>query len=172
MADVRTSSRQLCRAFASLAVINLAPGVHLEPTVAAPVTVAAPWAIIVHGSRLPAPITMADWEENLQFMLAIPARGTATSGSTLRGRPFLELALFWGPEWQHLSRAPESVARLRPDQANQRGWLFLAQGDQPAAVVLDPPVLSALSPPLMVRDVGPKGIAVLTKHGVPVRAPR
>ena len=168
---MRLSRQQPYRACALATLLVVTPVAHPEPTIAAPVTLAAPWAILVHGPRLPASITLADWNENHQLLLAIPGPGTATPARTFHGRPYVELALFWGPDWEHLRRSPESVTRLRPDQANQRGWLFLARGDQPAVVVLDPPTLPALSATLMVRAVGPKGIAVLTQHGVPVRTP-
>ena len=160
-----------CGALAVAAVIGWAPLAEPEATLSAPVARAAPWAILVHGPHVSRPITLADWNENQQLMLAIPGPGTPTSARAFHGRPYVELALFWGPNWKYLRNSPESVARLRPDQANQRGWLFLADGQQPAAVVLDPPALPALSATLMVRRVGAEGIAVLTRHGVPMRTP-
>jgi hypothetical protein len=167
--------RSLCqhpyRACAVAALLMATPLVRPTSTIAAPATFAAPWAILVHGSRIPAPIALADWDENQQLMLAIPGPGTAMPSQNLKGRPYVELALFWGPDWEYLHRSPGSVARLRPEQANQRGWLFLARGDEAAVVVLNPPALPALSATLTARPVGPKGIAILTQHGVPVRIP-
>ena len=163
--------RQTFKACAATTLLAATPVAHSEPAIAVPATFAAPWAIIVHGSRLPSPIALADWTENQQLMLAMPGPGTPTPSQAFQGRPFVELAFFWGPDWEHLRGSPESVARLRPDQANQRGWLFLARGDQPAVVVLNPPALPALATTLRAQTVGPKGIAVLTKHGVPVRVP-
>ena len=160
------------RAGALATLLMVVPGAQRESPIAAPVPRAAPWAILVHGPRVPTTIRLTDWHEHSQLMLAIPAPGTPTPARAFHERPYVELALFWGPDWEHLRRSPESVARLRPDQANQRGWLFLSHGDQPAVVVLDPPTtLPTSSSTLRVRPVGPKGIAVLTQHGVPVRSP-
>jgi hypothetical protein len=132
-------------------------------------TFAAPWAIIAHGPRLPRPITLADWPENQRLFLAMPGPGTPTDSRAMRNRPYVELALFWGPEWEHLKGSRDAVARLRPEQANQRAWLFLADGERPAVVVLNPPTVPSLSATLAVRVVESDGLAVLRQHGVPVR---
>ena len=161
----------LSRVCAVATLLAIAPVDHVDATIPAPLTRAAPWAILVHGSRLASPIALADWHENQQLLLATPGPGIPTPAHTFQGRAYVELAMFWGPEWKHLHGSPEGVARLRPDQANQRGRLFLARGEQPAVIVLNPPPRPLQSGTLLARLVGPKGIAVLTQHGVPVRTP-
>src|SRR5688572_13427777 len=80
---------------------------------------AAPWAIIVHGPRLEKSVTMADWHENLSFMLSLSQPGTPATALSVLPRPYIELALFWGPDWEHLQGSHADVARLKPEQANQ-----------------------------------------------------
>jgi hypothetical protein len=135
----------------------------------APVRRAAPWAIMIHGSLVEKPITLSSWHENLRLMLAI-SPGIRTRTSTLEGRAYIDMALFWGPEWKHLADSPEAVARLRPDQASQYGRLYPARGNAPAVVVLDAPspnemMLSSVK----VRVLEREGLAVLEKYGIPVR---
>ena len=136
----------------------------------APARRAAPWAIMIHGSLVEKPITLVNWHENLRLMLAIPRPGSLTPLRTLEGRPYLDLALFSGPEWKHLADSPEAVARLRPDQTNHHGRLYLGRGNAPAVVVFDPPspkdlMLSSVKAGVVAND----GLHVLAKHGVPVR---
>ncbi len=163
--------------FLCCSLVASAPLVVLSPRPTAPAieghrALAAPWAIIAHGPRLKNSITLANWQENQRLFLAMPGPGVPTASRALQGRPYLELALFWGPAWEHLKGSPEAVARLQPEQANQRAWLFLADGPHPAAVVLNPPTHPALSTTVAVRVVGVEGLAVLKHHGVPVELTR
>jgi hypothetical protein len=151
-------------------VVSVAPG---DRTTAASgsASLAAPWAIIAHGRLLKEPIIIADWHENLRLMLATPGPGTATNPRLLRDRPYVDLALFWGPAWAHLPHSPQAVAQLRANQGNQRAWLFPATRESPAVMVYDPPAAVELSPQLLTRAVQTDGIAMLSQHGVPVRIP-
>ena len=147
-------------------------GAVLETGADAPARRAAPWAIMIHGSLVQKPVTMSSWHENHRLMLAI-SPGIRTRTSTLEGRAYLDMALFWGPEWAHLAHSPEAVARLRPDQASQYGRLYPARGNAPAVVVLDAPwpnemMLASVKGRVLERE----GLAVLEKYGVPVRLTR
>ena len=149
----------------------LGVGIGTEGT--APARLAAPWAIMIHGSLVEKPITLGNWHENLRLMLAIPAPGSRTPTSALKGRPYLDLALFWGPEWKHLADSPEAITRLRPEQASQLGRLYPALGTAPAVVVLEPPSPNdVMLATVKARVVENDGLAVLAKHGVPVRVMR
>ena len=150
-----------------MAVGLLGAGIGTEGN--APARRAAPWAIMIHGSLVERPITMSSWHENHRLMLAI-SPGIRTRTSTLEGRAFIDMALFWGPEWAHLADSPEAVARLRPDQASQHGRLYPARGNSPAVVVLDLPSPNEMMlASVKVRVVEREGLAVLEKYGVPVR---
>src|SRR5713226_4809934 len=59
---------------------------------------AAPRLIMVYGSPLTKPVVLSDWRENLEFMASITQQSSVTP-EELRRRPYLKLALFWGPEW-------------------------------------------------------------------------
>ena len=144
-------------------------GAVLETGADAPARRAAPWAIMIHGSLVQKPVTMSSWHENHRLMLAL-SPGIRTRTSTLEGRAFIDIALFWGPGWAHLADSPEAIARLRPDQASQYGRLYPARGNSPAVVVLDlPSPNDMMLASVKVRVVEREGLAVLEKHGVPVR---
>lgn len=151
-------------------VVSFAPSDRvIDPSHSA--ALAAPWAIIAHGRLLQEPIIMADWHENQRLMLATPGLGMPTNLRALRDRPYVDLALFWGAAWAHLSHSPDAAAQLRPDQGNQRAWLFPATRESPAVMVYDPPAAVELSQRLLTRTVQADGIAMLSQHGVPVRIP-
>jgi hypothetical protein len=134
----------------------------------APVT-AAPWAIIAYGPLLRERVVVTDAQDNLRLMLAAPLPRTATDARVLRGRPRIELALFWGPQWAHLARSPAAVAQLQVEQANQRAWLFPARGGEASILVLDPPVEPDFAATLMARVIARDGLAMLSAHGIPTR---
>jgi hypothetical protein len=156
---------------AAVSTTILGAGAPLDPAPAtSPAAYAAPWAIIAHGRLLPQRVVIADWYENHRLMLASPAPGTSTASSALSGRPSVDLALFWGPEWAHLEKTPAAAVDLRVEQANQRGRLYLATGEAPAILVLyGGSMIEALSGPLMARIVAPDGLKMLEAHGIPVR---
>ena len=135
-------------------------------------TFAAPWAIIAHGPFLEKSIVMANWEENQAVMLAASEPAPSTQASELVRRPYVALALFWGPEWKHLRDAPAAVARLEPKQANQHARFFPADGDSPAILVMNMSTVPASGAQLDIRSVDAKGLVVLLAHGIPIRLAR
>jgi hypothetical protein len=121
---------------------------------------AAPEIIIVYGEPLRERRVIADQSENLRLLESVDRR--ARRPPILVGRrQVLWLALFWGPEWRATALSPERLRALRPEQANQRGMFFPATGDVPAV----------LSVGATVGVVSDSGLAVLSRHGVPVRLP-
>ena len=133
---------------------------------------AAPWAIIAHGPFLEKSIVMANWEENQAVMLAASEPAPRTQASELVRRPYVALALFWGPEWKHLQDAPAAVARLKPRQANQHARFFPANGDSPAILAMNMSTTPGTGAQLDIRSVDAKGLAVLSAHGIPIRLAR
>jgi hypothetical protein len=74
---------------------------------------AAPRIVIVSGKPLTRPVAIANWQHIFVVVGEIaPAR--AVPRRRLRGRPHLELALFWGPRWDEYLRAGGSPRALRP----------------------------------------------------------
>lgn len=93
------------RHFPRRTVLILPAAVLLWILSALPAEAAWPRLLLVYGPPLTRPVVLADSQENETLMLA--ATDTATiSGDQLKGRPYVRLAFFWGPEWaQYVSRA-------------------------------------------------------------------
>src|SRR5574341_1930964 len=123
---------------------------------------AAPRFIMVYGQPLREPVVLADWNENVQFMVAVRTAATGDH-ALLQARPSLQLALYWGPEWANYPATPHSLARLRPWQANQHGRFYPTHGTQPALLTLGAAWVKT------VRTVADSGLSILARHGVPVR---
>lgn len=102
---------------------------------AAPAEAAAPVIVMVSGEPLDEPVVFAGFEETVPFAEAIFEGGSIEA--VVKGRPSLELALFWNDrQWEpYLRRLDE----LRPEQANQFGRFYPAFGGEPAAVEVEPP---------------------------------
>ncbi len=126
---------------------------------------AAPWIMIVHGDLLPQRVVMSDWHENNRLMAAIVA-STPADTTWVHQRPYVHLAMFWGPEWAHYPRTPEALARLRPEQASQHGRFY------PAWAASDAVVLIGSTSGRAYTTLGPiaeHGLVLLEHYGVPVR---
>ncbi len=119
---------------------------------------AVPRLVLVYGPPLAAPVLLTDWTEN-GWVISGNEQDPSTS-SQLEGRPYLEVAWFWGPQWDDYVGAGKPLQDLRPDQANGRGRFYPALGDAPA-------IVEGVGYPL--RLVTPDGLEVLRRHGVPVR---
>jgi len=89
---------------------------------------------------------------------------------SLKGRPYLDLRIYWGPEWVKYAAAGGRGASLRPDQANQRGRFYPATGTMPAIVEVDTspdfPVRPVDSP---YRTISERGLQMLKEMGLPIR---
>jgi hypothetical protein len=154
--------RSIGRTVIALALAALTIGLRTDSARAA-----APWFILVHGPLLAEPVLLNDWNENLDLMLAISERA-GTAVEELEARPYLDLALFWGAEWEHYPRTAEMLRRLAPEQANQRGRFYPAVGDaDPLYVLLA--VSGAAGEPDEVRRVGPRALEIFARYGVPTR---
>jgi hypothetical protein len=123
-------------------------------TLAGPASAAAPRYIMVSGGSLSRPILLADWRENMAIEQAVASALPAVPPTGLAVRPRLALSLFWG--WGEKRPA-------HPAQANQRGWLYLAVGSQPALIALKVNGSSQL------RVVPAALLIILRNHAVPTR---
>jgi hypothetical protein len=128
---------------------------------------AAPRLIMVYGSPLTKPVILSNWRENLEFMASITQQSSVTP-EELRRRPYLKLALFWGPEWAEYVEEGKPIDKLRPEQGNQQGRFYPAVGHASPVVTLDMPA-GSVGPSW--REVRKEGIRVLLKYGIPVRLP-
>ena len=155
-------------AVGGLAVGSPAPGLQAAgPASGAPA--AAPWIVIFHGLPLPARVVIADWHENQRLMLAL-AEPVGPFGVEPGAGAYVEVALFWGPEWANYPRDSASLARLRPDQASQRARFYPATGERAALWVFRAGLGgSGPVPPAPARGVTPAGLSLLEARGIPVR---
>jgi hypothetical protein len=125
---------------------------------------AAPWIIIVHGDLLPQRVVMADFHENSQLMGTIDL-SSLTDSAEVQQRPYLSLAMFWGPNWARYPRTPEALARLRPDQGNQHGRFYPAHGGLDPLVMIGPTMGRAYT---TLGPISDEGLAVLEGYEVPI----
>ena len=135
--------------------------------VTSPVMAAGPRIMIVYGRPLARPVIFSNWGENEELMVSSNDSMSVTN-VRLKGRPSLRMALFWGTEWVQYAKRHPSLAALRPGQANQFARFYPAYGAAPALLAFD-----AIPGPYtsLIRRIGPAGIAVLARHGIPVRLP-
>jgi hypothetical protein len=135
------------RRTAALAALLLATLV-----LAAPAHAAAPRYIMVTGPGLLRPVLLADWNENLEFGVAVA--GAPRTRDKLAKRPRFRIAEFWG--W--IGPPP-----TRPGQAGQHGWFYPAHG-------LRGPVIVLMADGILVPRVAPaRVLRILARHGVPTR---
>ena len=121
---------------------------------------AAPEIIIVYGSLLPEQRVIASFKENHRLLLSVGGPAPFPYIALAR-RPELRLALFWGSAWRATAESPARLRVLRPEQANQQGTFYPATENVPA-------LLSVGASTGVLSD---SGLAVLRRHGVPVRIP-
>ena len=121
---------------------------------------AAPEIIMVHGSALPQPRVISTWKENHALLLSVSGRAPFPF-TALDERPALRLALFWGSWWRSTAESPERLRALRPEQASQRGTFYPATGSEPALMIVGQ----------TAGVVSDSGLAILRRHGVPIRLP-
>src|SRR5688572_7614803 len=95
----------------------------LAVAVVCPVEAAAPRLLIVHGKPLKKPVLLSDWREIFK-LITTSTESAGMSSRELEGRPYLELALFWGPDWARYVDEGNPLDKLRPEDANQNGWFY------------------------------------------------
>jgi hypothetical protein len=132
--------------------------------VASPAVAAAPRLMMVYGPPLSKPIVLQDWRENLTVMVGLER--TNIDPGELEGRPYLKMALFWGPRWVEYVEEGRPLDALRPEQANQHARFYPATEDEPALITFG----SSKFGPGVIRRVEPEALAVLARHGIPVRS--
>jgi hypothetical protein len=99
-----------------------------------------------------------NWDEAfLIYDEVVNSKATVARGE-VEGRPFLDLALFWGSNGRG-----QPISSLRPEDADQHGRFYPATDDHSAVVHL--PLAEYPDP---VR-AGPELRSILTRHGVSLK---
>ena len=99
------------RVFLILSVVGLAG--MAAPV--APATTSAPRLIMLDGPPLSVPVVLSDWSENLRI---IQGPELDLRPEEFLGRPFYDVALFWGDGWEAFLCSGDALRALRPEQAN------------------------------------------------------
>ena len=132
-----------------------------------PAGVAAPSIILFHGSRLPKPVFVADFKQNAVLMAAV-TQAVNVREDTLTQRPFVEVAMFWGPDWHQyvVDRKPLDV--LKPEDANQHGRIYPATDDADALFVFNgnEAASNTVRRIGLARWIDANGLSMLRTHSV------
>ncbi len=118
---------------------------------------AAPRLLMVYGASFQKPVLLSEWGKIFKMFTSTPAE----TDVNLNDRPFFELALFWGPEWNAYVNDGKPLDKLRPEDANQKGRFYPAFGDNPAVISAGP----------MVKQIPPESVSFLEHYGIPTRLP-
>ncbi len=134
-------------------------------TGAIPALAKGPRIMLVYGTPLTRTVVISNWRDTAELMIATND-SMSILHAHLKGRPSLRVAMFWGMEWVHYMQQHKPLAALRPRQADQFARLYPAYGNAPALFVFDsiPGPYTSL-----IRRIGPQGLAVLARDGIPVR---
>ena len=131
---------------------------------------AYPRLLMVYGKSLAKPIVV---ENALDVVKVIEHATDDASVSGLEDRPYLELALFWGNEWNRYMDEGKPVNQLRPEDVTPfdnipiRGKFYPNCNGSPAQIALTE--VNGTRTHSMWR-VSPAGLKILEDLGVPVRA--
>jgi len=118
---------------------------------------AAPRLLMVYGGPLQNGVLLRDWGEIFKMFTSAPSE----TNVNLNDRPFFELALFWGREWNDYVNDGKPLDKLRPEDANQKGRFYPAFGDKPAVI----------SAGRTVKQVPAESLRFLERYGIPTRLP-
>jgi hypothetical protein len=87
-----------------------------------PALAAAPWLVLVYGPPLDRPVLLDNWSDTFALL---GAEAPDIQLAELADRPFLSLALFWGPKWDDYVRSGQPLDQVRPEQATSLGGFIL-----------------------------------------------
>lgn len=125
---------------------------------------AAPQVIVVNGGPLRQRVVLVDFEENMRLMLATTATASVQLAS-LRQRPRIPVAMYWGIEWMGKLDLPDSVGPIAATPGAQPGAFYPAFRGQPAIWLFGAYGVT----PASARWVKGEGLAILAKHKIPTR---
>jgi hypothetical protein len=130
------------------------------------------WFVIVDGPLLDRRV-IVDNRSGDSLHFADVKASLAVTLDDLRGRPYLDLALIFGPPsvWEDYAGDAESLSRIRPEQGQplQIGRFYPGVGDsRPALFLIWDVVPRPSRPDLHVSHASPSQLDMLTRAGVPV----
>jgi hypothetical protein len=158
---------------------SIALGVLLVAFSSKPVLAVSPSAVIVYGEKLAQPILLraaspADypafgilwWQAGSYSHPTRTVQGDAQLISSLRNRPYVNLAIFWGQYEPN---------QLKPENASQHGRFYLPTASEPAVVVSTVPDMQKKSNPIpkelggffAVWTLSPQDLTTLKGLGFP-----
>ena len=124
---------------------------------------AFPRLVMVYGGSLDRPIVMEGIVDAFS-----PSPKDIQTHKPSAGRPYFELALFWGPAWSQYVKDGRPLDQLRPEDARTTflvptdGRFYPACGDAPAVIV------SGLTSGQRTWRVSASGLEAFQRSGVPV----
>jgi len=121
------------------------------------VDAAGPRLILVDGGTLTKPVVLDDWKENIDLIHALGEEAKVQQ-EELAGRPYFEFAFFSGPYWVQYVDDGRPLDQLRLESGDQRRRLYPGGGGSAPIITYD----------AGARRVAPEGIAILSRHGIPV----
>ncbi len=138
-------------ALATFGLVGTAPAQHATVE-------AAPPYIMVSGPHLAKPVLLSNWSENLVLLTAAAAspRAKPIDLRSLRGRPRLDLALYWG--WPLDSPPPTKAS-----DASAHGSFYPTYRGRPALIQMK------VNGEDYARIASPRVLKILAQHGVPTR---
>ena len=139
--------------------------VPLVGVTAASAPAAAPRLILVDRGGLSTPGVLADWSENLTFLIQWKLARPAPHPQ-LRCRPAYRLSFMWGPEWNDYVSSGKPLRAIRPNETEFHGRFWPAWRGRRALFTPGPGVV------LGVKVATAKQLRILRRHGVPVLVPR
>ena len=138
-------------------------------TLASPAEGAYPRLLMVYGAPLTRPLVVEDPRD---IVKVFAQTGESVDRSDLNGRPYFQLALFWGDVWNRYMNEGKSASALKPEDVTPFenipiwGRFYPACADLPALMTLTEAGSEA------IRDImrlSADGLKVLEKLGVPIQ---
>jgi hypothetical protein len=133
------------------------------------VSAAFPRLLMVHGTPLEKPVVI---ENALDVVKIFDGTGDGTDVQSLAGRPYLELTLFWGAEWNRYMDEGKPTSALKPEDVTPFGNIPIRGRFYPACInaAAQISVSEAQSQGTTgIWKVSAEGLKVLENLGVPTK---
>ena len=111
-------------------------------SVSVPVLAIRPVIIMFYGEPLQQPVFLVD-----TMVFHDLENPTTITAKELAGRPYLKVAMFWGPQRHPYVTGEKSIRSLTPEMASQHGWFYPATSVRPAVLLQTKPQIGRLPLP-------------------------
>jgi hypothetical protein len=131
---------------------------------------AFPRLLMVYGKPLPKPVVV---ENPFDVVKIFEGSRDGTTEQSLSGRPYFEIALFWGEEWNRYMNEGKPASALKPEDVTpfgnipNRGRFYPACSNASAQISLIEPQSQRTNG---IWKVPEEGLKVLESLGVPTKA--